>query len=372
VPADPRPDLDESASGRDGLAHDRDRPEGPGDAVADEEDAAGPPPSLEKRFFNPRTAVSFAIGFGLLVFLLTRAEVDVAGIWERIRMANPLLLLLGLLVYYLVFPVRALRWRRLLRNAGFRGRHGVRLPSVWGLSEIIFLSWFANCVVPAKLGDLYRAYLLRANAGVSFSQTMGTVLAERIIDLLALFSLMVAAASLAFGQALPAEVVLLMQLGLGLAVIVLIGLLAMRNLRPVLLGVLPRRLHAQYRRFEDGTLHSFRTLPSVVALTGLAWVGEITRLTLVTSALGVTGVAPSVLVFVALAAALATTLPVTPAGLGVAEGTIVGIFLLAARAGLAPGVDQHTAASIAIVDRSISYWSLVVFGFIGYLLSRRK
>jgi uncharacterized protein (TIRG00374 family) len=88
--------------------------------------------------------------------------------------------------------------------------------------------------------------------------------------------------------------------------------------------------------------------------------------------LGLGGIAQSVIVFVALAAALMTTLPLTPAGLGFAEGAIVGVLLLAARAGLAPGVDEHAAASIALLDRGISYWSLIAVGLVVYPLSKRK
>lgn len=93
-------------------------------------------------------------------------------------------------------------------------------------------------------------------------------------------------------------------------------------------------------------------------LSVLAWTGEVLRLYLVTLSLGLGDIAPSVIVFVALTAALATTLPLTPGGLGFAEGAIVGVLLLAARAGLAPGVDEHGAASIALLDRAISYWSI--------------
>ena len=41
-----------------------------------------------------------------------------------------------------------------------------------------------NCLVPAKLGDLYRAYLLRANYAASLSRTVGTVFVERIADII--------------------------------------------------------------------------------------------------------------------------------------------------------------------------------------------
>jgi uncharacterized protein (TIRG00374 family) len=291
-----------------------------------------------------------------------------------VRQANPLLLLAAFVAFYATFPVRAVRWRRLLDNVEVSTHEeggGVRL-GIPVLSEIIFLGWFANCIVPAKLGDAYRAYLLKLNAGVSFSTTIGTILAERIIDVVVLFLLMLAATGLSFGRAVPGEVLVLMQIGFGLVVLVVIGLVGMRPLRPVVERLLPARLHGQYGRFEHGTLNSFRGIPALVALTGLAWAGEVARLYLVTLSLGLGGIAQSVIVFVALAAALMTTLPLTPAGLGFAEGAIVGVLLLAARAGLAPGVDEHAAASIALLDRGISYWSLIVVGLVVYPLSRRK
>jgi glycosyltransferase 2 family protein len=343
-----------------------------GVVVAEDVDQAGPP-SLGKRFFNLRTLLSFGLGFAILAFLFTRVQIDVGAILDRVRQANPLLLVLAVIAFYATFPVRALRWRRLLDNVELTTHEeGGRRLGIPALSEIMFLAWFANCIVPAKLGDVYRAYLLKVNVGVSFSTTIGTILAERIIDVVVLFLLMLTATGLSFGRAVPPEVLLLMQAGLGLVVLVVIGLVSMRRLRPLIERLLPARLHEQYARFEHGTLSSFRGLPVIVAWTGLAWAGEVARLYLVTLSLGLGGIAQSVIVFVALTSALMTTLPFTPAGLGLAEGAIVGIFVLAANAGLAPGVDEHTAASIALLDRGISYWSLIAVGLIVYPLSRRK
>jgi uncharacterized protein (TIRG00374 family) len=330
-------------------------------------------PSLGERFFNLRTLFSFALGFAILAFLFTRVQIDVGAIVERVRQANPLVLALALVAFYATFPIRAVRWRRLLDNVELTTHEeGARRMAIPALSEIMFLAWFANCIVPAKLGDVYRAYLLKVNVGVSFSTTIGTILAERIIDVVVLFLLMLAATGLSFGRAVPTEVLVLMQVGLGLVVLVVVGLVSMRRLRPLIQRVLPKRLHEQYARFEHGTLNSFRGIPGLLAFTGLAWAGEVARLYLVTLSLGLNGIAQSVIVFVALAAALMTTLPLTPAGLGFAEGAIVGVFLLAAGAGLAPGVDEHTAAGIALLDRGISYWSLIALGLVVYPLSRRK
>jgi hypothetical protein len=46
---------------------------------------------------------------------------------------------------------------------------------------------------PAKLGDVYRAYLLKMNSPASLSRTFGTVFIERILDIFAIAILGLAA-----------------------------------------------------------------------------------------------------------------------------------------------------------------------------------
>ena len=70
-------------------------------------------------------------------------------------------------------------------------------------TEIIFLSWLVNCVVPAKLGDVYRAYLLKINSTASLSRTFGTVFIERVLDLFAIALLGLAAGFWSFRDGLP-------------------------------------------------------------------------------------------------------------------------------------------------------------------------
>src|ERR671937_3093711 len=79
-------------------------------------------PALGARFFNLRTLISFALGFAIIVFLFTRVQIDVGAILDRVRQSNPLLLIAALLVFYTTFPLRAVRWRRLLHNVGSHDR----------------------------------------------------------------------------------------------------------------------------------------------------------------------------------------------------------------------------------------------------------
>ena len=70
-------------------------------------------------------------------------------------------------------------------------------------------------------------------------------------------------------------------------------------------------------------------------------------------------------VFVALGSALLTAIPGTPAGLGYAEfGVSLALVLY--------GFGSDIAFSIAVLDRTLSYWSVVLFGLVTYILSKKK
>ena len=158
-----------------------------------------------QRLRQPRTLLSFALAVVIIVLVVTRLNINLTEVWGNIRRANPLLLLCAFAVYYGSFPVRAVRWRAMLRNAGYDETHGVPLPGLWGLIEIIVLSWFANTLLPAKLGDVYRGYLFKKATGVDFTRSVGTILAERLFDIFGLFSLLVVSGLLVFGDSIASE-----------------------------------------------------------------------------------------------------------------------------------------------------------------------
>src|SRR5262249_3001449 len=98
---------------------------------------------------NLRTLVSFGLGFAILGFLFTRVQIDANAILDWVRQANPLLLLCAAVVFYATFPVRALRWRRLIGNAATSERRRgtawrVQKLSCGVLSQLISLAGSAN------------------------------------------------------------------------------------------------------------------------------------------------------------------------------------------------------------------------------------
>ena len=353
-----RPDV-ERRSGSDRRA-----PDGEGRREADRLNADSL--SLGRRLRQPKTIVSLVLPVILLIFFaraLPGFKLD--AIPGLILKANPLLLLAAFAVFYLGFPLRGLRWAILIRGTGYP----LQLRDA---TEIIFISWLVNCLVPAKLGDLYRAYLLKINTTVSLSRTFGTVFIERVLDLFAIVVFGLGSGYWSFRGRLPDDVQVVFAIGVGVVVVLAAGLLSMRNFgRRVILALpLPHKVIEFYDRFEEGVFSAvgMRALPRLVLLTGLIWTTEAIRLFLVVEALGFPEIHLGIsgAFFVALTGSLLTAVPFTPAGIGVVETALV--FVLTQVYGVPP----TEALAITIVDRVISVLSIILFGSIAYSVSSKR
>jgi len=336
------------------------------DAGRQDPDGRQPDLSLVHRLRQPRTIISLLLPIALLgLFLNNLPGFKLEELPAKIGAANPWLLLAAFGVFYLGFPLRGLRWAILVRQSGFP-------LSVRDSTEMIFLSWLINCLVPAKLGDVYRAWLLKINSTVSLSRTFGTVFIERILDLFAIVTLGIAAGFVSFRSGLPADVQIVFAVGVGFVILLAAGLLTMRNFgRRILTRLpLPHRVLEFYDRFEEGVFASIglRALPKLIVLTGLIWATEAMRLYLVVQALGLPAVHLGIsgAFFVALSASLLTAVPLTPAGIGIVEGGVVGLLTIIY------GLSPNDALAITLVDRAISVLSIIVLGSIAYAISPKR
>ena len=318
--------------------------------------------SLRRRLLNVRTIGSVLFGV-LLLYLLSRVllspDFDWGEVVRQIGQANPAFLLLAFGAYYATFPLRGYRWRYVLARSGMhvRFRHA---------TEILYLSWFVNCLVPAKLGDLYRAYLLRGNFGASISRTVGTVFIERVADIIIIATLALTAGFWSFrGRSRP-DIDALFIVGFVVAIGFVIMLVGLRVFGGRIGRWLPARIGVLWERFHEGSTGALgvRSVPVILVITTAIWLLEGARLYFVIRALGLpeVGLGISSSIFVALAAALLTAIPLTPAGFGFVEAGIIGVLFLY-------GVPQEPAAAVALVDRGLTIVTVIFFGGILYAFS---
>ncbi len=323
------------------------------------------PVPLSRRLRQPRTIISFLIPLVVIAVFVSLNSAQLGRVPGLIARADLRLVALAFLVFYAGFPLRGFRWALLLRGASTR-------ISTRDATEILFLSWLVNCVVPAKLGDVYRAYLLKINtAASSLSRTFGTVFIERVLDVMAIALLGIAAGFWSFRDGLPPPIQLIFAIGLVVVAVAALGLLTMRNFGRRILTALPfpTKVLEFYDRFEEGVFRAItlRQLPLLGALTGAIWMTEALRLFLVIGAFGFTEVhvGLSGAVFVALIGSLLTAVPLSPAGLGIVEAGIVGVLTVAY------GIPLAEATAIALLDRVISVFSIIVLGALAYLVSSK-
>lgn len=312
--------------------------------------------AVRRQLFGVRELISTLIP--LVLIAVAARNVDWSEALRSLGRSQPYFVVLALAVYYLTFPLRSWRWARLLREGGTN--------VYWDdLLRILFIGWFVNSIVPAKLGDLYRSYLVKRRFKISMSRTVGVVVSERLLDLLVVFVLLIVGGYVAFGRTILRDLVVVYVTGAALLVAIVAGLFGMYYLAPRLARFFPAEVRRIGRLFREGVLHSFRALPVAGPLTLAIWSAEAIRLFFVLMALGLE-LPLSGVVFVAVAVALLTTVPLTPAGFGFVE--IAMVYVLTQGFGLA----QTDAIAVAVVDRAVTVLSVIVIGGIVYWSSREQ
>ena len=312
--------------------------------------------TLRRRVLSLPTLIAAVLGAALLGFALWRIfDFEWAAVWSNIKGVHPGKYLLAMVLYYLSFWFRGLRWRLMARAANIGGNDGKNVPGTITLAGIILMGWFANSVAFMRLGDAYRGWALAREARGGFPSSLGTVLAERVQDMAAVLLLILTATiwiSVEGDSNVPGWVVFA---AFVLVAILILGLLGMRLAGERLSRLLPGRIESAYVNFQRGTLDSFsgRAIPPQLALGIVGWLLEIARFYFVADAIGI-DISFGVVMFAALANAMLTTIP-TPGGFGFVEGGLTGLLILF-------GLSDSDSISLVVVDRTISWLSVVLFG----------
>jgi glycosyltransferase 2 family protein len=123
--------------------------------------------------------VSF-LAIALLGWFLRDA--NLGDVWRHVRSARVDLLLVALVFVASTLWIRAVRWQYLLTPIG-----PTRFRTVFRAGVIGFA---ALAVLPARVGDLLRPYLVAKQDGLPVAASMATIVMERVLDLITVLALM--------------------------------------------------------------------------------------------------------------------------------------------------------------------------------------
>ncbi len=254
------------------------------------------------------------------------------------------------------YGLRFLRWQYYLRVLG------VQVPA--RLSGLVFLSGFVMSVTPGKMGEVFKSVLLREYRGIGIARTASVVVAERLLDLVALVVL-VSVGSAAF----PRGRAIAWAGGLVVSAIVLVCVA-----RPVGEFVLDRlEAFRLTRRIAPKARESYAALQALtrprpfVVGGGLAlagWALECVATWFIVQGLAIPMEFSGATIAYA-AGTLAGALAMLPGGLGVAEVGMSGLFRAAS-----PGLSLASASAATILVRLSTLWFGVALGGLALVVLR--
>ncbi len=283
-----------------------------------------------KRFF-------IGIALILLFFYFIFRNINLEKLKNAIFHFNPWYLIPALVVYFIGYWVRTFRWQVLLSP--------IKKCKLSNLFRFLLIGFTINNLLPARIGEIYRAHLVGKHEKISRSSVIATIIIERLFDGTALLFIMLTAILFRHPNPHPhSSIINISSIAQGAAIFFGCGLLIMflilsfRNTSVSIIRSLIRHTPKKYHlllekithKFLDGLniLKNFKEILIVFFTSLIAWTLEFTTYYII--ALGF-HLAPWPLHYNSVALLMAVTIlsmliPGTPGGVGIFE--LIGINFL--------------------------------------------
>ena len=276
------------------------------------------------------------------VFLwLALGSVDGAGLRRQAHLLDLSLLVGATALYWLALSLRVLRWQLLLRQLG-----AAPLALV---AETLVVGYAVNNVLPARLGEVARAAYAKRRLGIGRARVFGSIVIERLLDLLAILSCLGGGLLLFAGGGQGPRIPTFELIAINAGVVIGIAVLALVVLRSGGLDriPLPAPVLAVSRDFRVGIAALNRQSATLaVVLSAAIWLFEVCALVQIFHALQLSLTLAQGLLLMG-AASLSTLVPTAPGYLG----TYQLVFVLAMRVFGLPesaGVVASTAIQLCL------------------------
>ncbi len=302
--------------------------------------------------------VFLTTALAILILAFVATFLGASDILENVKQASFRTLVLASLVYCVSWPLRGVRFQQILNRLG--NQYGLGF-----LTGSIFISQSANVILPARIGDLSRMYILKKSKDLAFTTSFSSITVERVFDIVAITSIAILASSGAASRfELAPWMESLIQLS-GLAVVLFFSILFIVSFRE---GNTRKRLgmkksqngiSGKIKSFASTLLHQMSVVAvrpsSFLAVTVsslLIWGIDILTCFLVlksfpTVAESVSSTYMISLIFLAVALGnIAKIFPITPGAIGTYEVALTAVFGLG-------GIEPEIGFTVAVLDHII-------------------
>lgn len=290
--------------------------------------------------------------FGVVLLVALFSLTGFTEVFETVGRANPLFIAAIALVYPVSFVFRTWRWRVLLRASG-------HLAGRTNAFRCIMAGWFLNSVLPARAGDVMRGYALKTTEDTPFSVALGTIVIERVMDMLVLSAMLAVVAALFVRSS---RAMFLAAGAFGIGAVLVVGLAIVYFAGDHLADRLDGPISSADRSIRkiQTALARVSGNPFALALSLLlslpVWLAEIATIYFAGRAIGLQlGIVPTIAAGVS--AFVSQAVPVTPGGVGTYEAAIASVLALF-------GVEWATGTALGLVDHFTRLGVIYVVGAI--------
>lgn len=309
----------------------------------------------------PVLVLGLVISAGLLWYTFRDLHLD--EVLGDLRAGKYVWIIPGLAVYFLSIWFRSWRWRFLLR--------GSKAVSVGSLFPVVLIGYMGNNVLPLRLGEVLRAYVLGRREGINLGTSLTTAVLERLFDgvtmvLFVLFGLLFVPMSLFFRRLVTVASGFFFGALVAFLVLAARPQVMRRAARALILGAVPQRLRDTLLELMEGvivgleSLRSSRDMVVVLVVTLGVWILEAVNQWLVSFAFDLE-LPFSGIMLMGGVMNLLTALPSLPGYVGTFEAAGVQVLGIL-------GVPSGTAASYVLVLHAVVLVPVTLLGAI--LLAR--
>ncbi len=119
--------------------------------------------------------IKISVTLAILLFLLWKVKFNTEGFGDTLRSVRTGYFLLSLLGVIFVLGIKSYRWRLLIRN------EGATYSAYKGFAAYM-ASDAVGIVTPGRIGEIARLYYLREESTISFYSAFKTIVSDRIFD----------------------------------------------------------------------------------------------------------------------------------------------------------------------------------------------
>lgn len=296
--------------------------------------------------------VSILLILSAIIYLGMGLYADLRNLITVIQGVKPYLYLQLILLTTTAYIIRLVKWTYLLRVADVRlnARENV----------FVFLSGLAMTVTPAKIGEVWKGFLIKELKDVRLSRTIPVVVVDRLTDVISLIVLSLLG-------------ITYYERGIAIITLIILGVIAfiVAFKTGMFFKTFDLVIEKKFKKYTESatefSIYLSKLLNANKALLAsllgvLAWFFEC--LTIHLTVLEFNAMTLPISVFIFSFASLVGSLSMIPGGIGVTEASISGLLQYF-------GIDTVSAVATSIIVRLTTLWYGTLIGTTTYLLFKR-